>query len=150
MSTQHRDDATHYASILESTRDETGVSHRDIAVKHFAEDLASDAERIAEYAEARARVIADGFDRLHQPEVDSGQLALDIDTFLVLGESERVSITRANARHTRRWLDINSENHARVAAAWAAKDTHGRRLLAIQEERNCSMWEAECILREGL
>lgn len=105
--------------------------------------------RVAEYATSLANQIADGFDRAHQPEVDDGQLALDVDTDLILGDSERIRVDRALAVHTARWLDVNAANHARVSAAWAAKDQHGRKLLAIQSETGCSMWEAEQILRNG-
>jgi hypothetical protein len=149
MAGQHREDSIRYAELLESTRDSDGVCHRDLAVKLLTEELADDAERVAEYAASRAADVADGFDRTHQPETGAGQLALDIDTYLVIGESERVSVTRARAVHTRRWLDINAANHARVAAAWAAKDQHGRTLLAIQETKGLTMWQAEQWLRGG-
>ena len=144
---QHREDHTLYHELLEQTRDADGICHRDLAVKKLAEILSKDTERIAEYATDRANKVADGFDAAHKPETEYGQMALDIETYLVLGDTDRVAIDRAMAVHTRQWLDIQASNHARVAAAWAAKDQHGRKLLDIQVEHKCSMWQAEQILR---
>jgi hypothetical protein len=144
---RHSEDSTRYADLLASTRDTAGVCHRDDAVKLLVEELLADEERAFEYATSRANEVADGFDRTHQPETDHGQMTLDIDTHLVIGDSERVRVDHAMHEHTRAWLDIQTANQARVAAAWAAKDQHGLKLLAIQEERTCSMWEAEQILR---
>jgi hypothetical protein len=147
MAAPHREDYTRYQELLEDTRDDDGVCHRDEAVKLLTEELASLRERVSEYAEARANQVADGFDHSHQPETDNGQMALDIETYLVIGDSERVAVDDAMSHHTRQWLDIQAANHARVAAAWAAKDQRGRQLLAIQDEHKCSMWKAEQILR---
>jgi hypothetical protein len=144
---KHTEDSARYEELLETTRDSDGVCHRAEAVKLLAEELAAKAVRVSEYAESRANEVADGFDRTHHPEVSNGQMALDIDTYLVLGESERVAVDLAMPEHTRLWLDNLAKNHARVAAAWAAKDQRGRQLLAIQDERYCSMWKAEQILR---
>lgn len=147
MARPHYEDHQRYEDLLELTRDDEGVCHRDEAVKLLAEELSATSERITEFAQAQANKIADGFDRTHQPETDNGQMCLDIDTYLVVGENERVNVDRAMSQHTRQWLDIQAINHARVAAAWAAKDQYGRRLLAVQDERDCSMWQAEQILR---
>lgn len=147
MAARHPEDHVRYQELLESSRDSDGVCNRELAIKLLVEELAAESDRVAEYAEARARQVADGFDASHQPETENGQMALDIDTYLVIGDSERVSVDRAMGRHTRQWLDILAANHARVAAAWAAKDQHGRRLLAVQDEHKCSMWQAEQILR---
>lgn len=147
MARPHPEDHQRYEDLLDLTRDDEGVCHRDEAVKLLTEELTATTDRISEFAEARANQIADGFDRTHQPETENGQMQLDIDTYLVLGENERVSVDRAMSPHTRQWLDIQAVNHARVAASWAAKDQHGRRLLAVQDERGCSMWQAEQILR---
>lgn len=144
---QHPEDAIKYQEILESTRDADGVENKDEARKLLVAWLLTRTERISEYAESRAREVADGFDHTHQPETDNGQMALDIDTYLVIGDSERIRVDRAMSQHTQRWLDVQARNHARQAAAWSAKDMHGRKLLAIQDERNCTMWEAEQILR---
>lgn len=144
---RHPEDHELYESLLEQTRDSDGVVHRDEAVKKLAEVLAEDASRAAEYANDRANNVADGFDQAHKPETDNGQMAFDIDTYLVIGVHERVRVDAARTRHTRLWLDVQTTNHARVSAAWAAKDMHGRRLLALQEEHDCTMWEAEQMLR---
>jgi hypothetical protein len=147
MAARHPEDHVRYQELLESTRDSDGVCNREQAIKLLVEELAAESDRVAEYAEARARQVADGFDASHQPETEHGQMALDIDTYLVIGSNERVAVDDAMARHTRLWLDILAANHARVAAAWAAKDQHGRRLLTVQDEHQCSMWRAEQILR---
>lgn len=147
MARQHREDHVRYQHLLEETRDANDVCHRDLAVKLLAEELTDRAERVAEYAYARATDVANGFDKAHQPDVSNGQMALDVDTYLVIGDNERIAVDNAKSVHTRQWLDVQAANHARVAAAWAAKDQHGRRLLAVQDEHNCSMWEAERILR---
>lgn len=144
---RHPEDVTVYQQLLESTRNTDGVENRDRAVKLLAERLAADSTRAEEYAWSRAQDVAQGFDNSHKPQTENGQMALDIDSYLVIGESERVRVDNARSRHTRQWLDVLANNHAKVAAAWAAKDQHGRRLLAIQDERDCSMWEAEQILR---
>jgi len=146
---RHTDDFTLYEEILESTRDEDGVRHRDEAVKLLAEKLATESERVTDFAEARANEVASGFDKSHQPAVDNGQMALDIDSYLVIGDSERVRVDDAAAHHTRQWLGVLAHNHAKVAAAWSAKTLYGEKLLAIQEEHQCSMWKAEQILRGG-
>lgn len=145
----HREDYTRYQELLESTRDDDGVVHRDEAVKLLAEELATRQERATEYAAARANQVADGFDASHKPETDNGQMALEIETYLVIGESERVRIDRAKPQHTRQWLDIQNIAKAKHDAAHAAKTLHGYKLLAIQDEHDCSMWEAEQIFRNG-
>lgn len=146
----HPEDHLLYQELLESTRDSDGVCHRNEAVKLLTELLAAENQRVLEYAESRANEVANGFDSSHQPEISSGQMALDIDTYLVVGNSERVAVERAKAVHTRRWIDIQNINKANIDAAHAAKTLHGYKLLAIQEERDCSMWTAEQILRGEL
>lgn len=147
MVARHPEDHVRYQELLESTRDSDGVCNREEAIKLLVEELAAESQRVSEYAEARARQVADGFDATHQPETENGQMALDVDTYLVIGKSERVAVDDAMGHHTRQWLDILTVNHARVAASWAAKDQHGRRLLGVQDEHKCSMWKAEQILR---
>jgi hypothetical protein len=137
------EDHFRYEKLLGETKDSEGVVHRDLAIKLLVEDLLAEEARTAEFAEAHAQKIADRFDQSHKPETESGQMRLMEDDYLILGDNERVRVTEAMAHHTRQWLDIGAENHARQAAAWAAKDLHGRRLLRIQEERNCSMFEAQ-------
>lgn len=145
----HPEDHALYEQLLEQTRDSEGVCHRNEAVKLLTESLAEKADRVTEYAAARASEVANAFDAGHQPEASDGQMAFDETSYLVIGNSERVAVKRATATHTRQWLDIQASNHARVAAAWAAKDQHGRKLLKIQQEEGCSMWEAEQILRSS-
>jgi hypothetical protein len=144
---RHDEDYTRYLQLLEETRNADGVEDRDQARKKLAEELAAENDRLAEFAEARATQVADGFDASHKPETENGQMALDIDTYLVIGDSERVRIDRAMQQHTRQWLDIQNIAKAKHDAAHAAKTLHGYKLLAIQEEHKCSMWKAEQILR---
>lgn len=140
-----RDDQNRYRLILESTRDADGLVHRDEAVKMLAELLADESDRMAELAESHANSVAKAFDKAHQPEIDSGQMTLFEDSYLVLGDSERVRARDAKAIHTRRWLEVQAANHARVAAAWSAKDMQGRKLLEIQDRYGCSLFVAQQI-----
>lgn len=145
-----RDDQARYQVILDSTRDSDGVASKFQAVKVFKELLLDETDRIDELAEAKAHEVARSFDKAHQPEVESGQMTLFADSYLVLGDNERVRAADASARHTRRWLDVQAANHARVTASWAAKDIAGRRLLDVQEEHGCSLFEAQQILAGGV
>lgn len=147
--TRHTEDVRRYEELLESTRDADGVCDRAEAVKLLTEELAEKEDRVLEYAKARANQVADGFDRTRAPETDNGQMALDIDTYLVIGDSERVRATVAKSQHTRQWLDVQARNHALQAAAWATKDIEGRKILRVQDERDCSFYEAYQFLNGG-
>lgn len=147
MAAKHPEDYALYQELLEATRDATGVENREEAVKLLAEALSARTSRIADFAEARARTVADGFDDSHKPETQNGQMALDIDTYLAIGASERVRIDLAMPQHTRQWIDIQNIAKAKHDAAHAAKTLHAYKLLAIQDEHQCSMWKAEQILR---
>ena len=140
------DDYIRYEQLLEETVDSEGINHRDIAVKLFVEELVVEEDRVLEFAEARAQQVADRFAKTRQPEVESGQMRLTEDDYLVLGDSEIVRVTVAKAVHTRQWIDNLDRNHARVSAAWSAKTMHARRIAEIQDEQDCSMWDAEQIL----
>jgi hypothetical protein len=144
-----RDDQTRYQIILDATRDSTGIVNRLQAVKVFKELLLDETDRLEEMAEAKAHEVARSFDRAHQPEVENGQMELFADSYLVLGDNERVRAVDATATHTKRWLDVQAANHARVSASWAAKDMAGRKLLDIQEQHGCSMFAAQQILAGG-
>lgn len=144
---QRRQDHELYERLLEETRDSNGVRHVDQARKRLAEELASDVERIAEFAEARAERIARASDEAHDPKIEDGQLRLDVGDRLTIADNERVPVTEADGNHTRQYLDIQARNHARVTYAWGLKDMHFRRVLAVQDERDCTVWEAEEILR---
>lgn len=144
-----RDDQTRYGHILDSTRGSDRVADKFTAVKVFKELLLDETDRIDELAEAKANEVARAFDKAHQPEIENGQMTLFEDSYLVLGEGERVRAADATAKHTRRWLEVQAANHARVSAAWAAKDMAGRRLLDVQDEHGCSMFEAQQILAGG-
>ncbi len=144
---RHPEDHELYQKLLESTRDSDGVVHRDQAVKLLTEILAEDASRASDFARSRANEVADGFDQSHKPEVENGQMTLDVDTYLVIGQNERVRSDAAMANHTRQWIDVQNIDKARKDMAHAAKTLRGYKLLAIQEQRKCSMWEAEQILR---
>lgn len=140
-----KDDYLRYEEFLEETKDAEGNRHRDEAVKLFTEELAADERRLLEFAGAHVEKIADGFDRSRSPGTDNGQMSLAMDNYLVLGEGKRRPVTEATAAATREWISILANNHARVAASWAAKTIHAGVLVKIQDERNCSMWEAEQI-----
>lgn len=144
-----RDDQTRYRAILDSTRDGEGMADRLQAKKLFKELLLDETDRLDELAEAKAEEVARAFDKAHQPEVENGQMELFEDSYLVLGGNDRIRAADAKAKHTRRWLDIQAANHARVSAAWAAKDTAGRKLLDIQEKHGCSLFEAQRLLAGG-
>lgn len=144
-----RDDQTRYKAILDSTRGADGLASRSEAVKLFKELLIDEDDRIDELAEAKANEVARSFDKAHQPEIENGQMTLFEDSYLVLGDNDRVRAADATAVHTKRWLDVQSANHARVSAAWAAKDMAGRKLLDVQEEHGCSLYEAQQILAGG-
>lgn len=147
MARPHREDHVRYRELLEESRDGEGIEHRDEAIKLLAQELAEKPERFAEFANSRAVEVADRFDSAHKPETAGGQMALDIETYLVIGDSERVGITRAKPQHTRQWIDVQQIAKAKHDAAHAAKMLHGYKLLAIQDEHNCSMWDAEQIFR---
>lgn len=144
-----RDDQARYQLILDSTRGSDGVASRSDAVKVFKDLLLDESDRLDELAEAKANEVARVFDKVHQPEIENGQMTLFADSYLVLGDSERVRAVDATAVHTRRWLDVQAANHARVSAAWSAKDMAGRKLLEIQEKHGCSMFKAQQILDGG-
>lgn len=143
MPRNHPEDYTRFQQLWEATRDDDGIEHPDDARKHLAEELAADIDRILDFAEARAKEVSDRWDKAHQPETDSGQMVLTLESVLVLGDNERVRVTDARAHHTRQWLEVLAQNHAAVAAAWAAKDQRGRQLLREQEATGCTMWEAD-------
>jgi hypothetical protein len=144
-----RDDQSRYQLILDSTRGSDGVASRLQAVKVFKDLLLDEADRLDELAEAKANEVARTFDKAHQPEIDNGQMMLFEDSYLVLGDNERVRAVDATATHTKRWLDVQAANHARVSASWAAKDMAGRKLLDVQEKHGCSMFAAQQILAGG-
>lgn len=143
------DDQTRYRIILDSTRGGDGLASKAEAVKLFKDLLAGEPGRIDELAEAKANEVARAFDKAHQPEIENGQMTLFEDSYLVLGDSDRVRAADATALHTRRWLDVQAANHARVSAAWAAKDMAGRKLLDVQEQHGCTLFEAQQILAGG-
>lgn len=144
-----RDDQTRYQHLLDSTRGQDRVADKATAVKLFKELLLDESDRLDELAEAKANEVARTFDKAHQPELDNGQMTLFADSYLVLGDNERVRAADATAVHTRRWLDVQAANHARVSASWAAKDMAGRRLLEIQDKQGCSLFDAQQLLAGG-
>jgi len=144
-----RDDQTRYQRLLDSTRGADGLAKKSEAVKLFKALLLDETDRLDDLAEAKANEVARAFDKAHQPEIENGQMTLFEDSYLVLGDNDRVRAADATAVHTRRWLDVQAANHARVSAAWAAKDMVGRRLLDVQEEHGCSLFVAQQILAGG-
>lgn len=144
-----RDDQARYQAILDSTRGTDGLASKSDAVKLFKELLIDEADRLDELAEAKANEVARAFDKAHQPEIENGQMTLFADSYLVLGDNDRVRASDATAVHTKRWLDVQASNHARVSAAWSAKDMAGRKLLEIQEKHGCSMFEAQQLIAGG-
>lgn len=144
-----RDDQARYQHLLDSTRGPDGLAKKSDAVKLFKELLLDEADRIDELAEAKANEVARTFDKAHQPEIDNGQMTLFADSYLVLGDNDRVRAIDASAVHTKRWLDVQAANHARVSASWAAKDMAGRKLLDVQEKHGCTIWEAQQLIAGG-
>lgn len=144
-----RDDQARYQAILDSTRGPDMVAKKAEAVKLFKELLLDESDRLDELAEAKANEVARTFDKAHQPEIENGQMELFEDSYLVLGDNDRVRAADATAIHTKRWLDVQAANHARVSAAWAAKDMAGRKLLDVQEKHGCSLYAAQQILAGG-
>jgi len=144
-----RNDQIRYRILLDSTRGTDGLASKSEAVKLFKDLLLDENDRLDELAEAKANEVARSFDKAHQPEIDGGQMTLFEDSYLVLGDNDRVRAADATAAHTRRWLDVQAANHARVSVSWAAKDTAGRKLLDIQEKHGCSMFAAQQLLAGG-
>lgn len=149
MARRHPEDHIRYQQLLEATAGADGVVNKDHARKQLAEELAERAERLAEFAESRAAEVADQFDDSHRPQTDDEQMTLVADTYLVIGDSERVRADRASAAHTRQWIDIQRTSKAKHDAAHAKKMLRGIRLLEIQEQHGCSLWDAQQMLASG-
>jgi hypothetical protein len=149
VSRRHPEDHIRYQQLLEDTAGSNGVVSKTHARKLLAEELAERTERIAEFAESRASEVADQFDEAHRPQTDDEQMTLVADTYLVIGDAERVRADRATAAHTRQWMDIQRSSKAKHDAAHAKKMARGLRLLEIQEKQACSLWEAQQLLAGG-
>lgn len=149
MGRKHPEDHIRYQQLLEHTVGADGVGNRAWARKQLAEELGERTERIAEFAESRATEVADQFDEAHRPHTDDQQMVLVADSYLVIGDSERVRADRATAEHTRQWMDIQRTAKGRYDAAHAKKMARGLRLLEIQERTGCSLWEAQQLLAGG-
>ena len=149
MSRRHPEDHIRYQQLLEGTAGTNGVVSKYHARKLLAEELAERTERIAEFAESRASEVADQFDESHRPQTDDEQMTLMADTYLVIGDSERVRADQATAAHTRQWMDIQRSAKAKHDAAHAKKMVRGLRLLEIQERQGCTLFEAQQILAGG-
>lgn len=149
MARRHPEDHIRYAELLEATAGSNGVVNKEHARKQLAEELAERTERLAEFAESRAAEVADQFDDSHRPHTDDEQMTLVADTYLVIGDAERVRVDRATAAHTRQWIDIQRTSKAKHDAAHSKKMLRGLRLLEIQELHGCSMFEAQQMLAAG-
>jgi len=149
MSRRHPEDHIRYQELLESTAGSDGVVSKMHARKQLAEELAERTERIAEFAESRAAEVADKFDEAHRPQTDDEQMTLLADSYLVIGESERVRADRATAAHTRQWMEIQRTAKLKHDVAHTKKMTRGLALLEIQEKTGCSLYEAQQILAGG-
>lgn len=149
MGRKHPEDHILYLRLLEDTAGSNGVVSKQHARKLLAEELSEHAERIAEFAWSRACEVADQFDEAHRPQTDDRQMTLLADTYLVIGDSERVRADRATAEHTRQWIDIQRSSKAKHDAAHAKKMARGIALLEIQERTGCSLYEAQQILAGG-
>lgn len=149
MARRHPEDHIRYQQLLEATAGTDGVANKVHARKQLAEELAERTERLAEFAESRAAEVADSFDDSHRPHTDDDQMTLVSDTYLVIGEAERVRVDQATADHTRQWIDIQRTAKAKHDAAHSKKVLRGLRLLEIQELRSCSMWEAQQMIQAG-
>lgn len=150
MVRKHPEDHSRYLDLLETNTGTDGVSKREWARKQLAEELAERTERIAEFAQSRATEVADQFDDAHRPRTDDDQMTLLADTYLVIGDSERVRADRATAAHTRQWMDIQRTAKAKHDVAHTKKMARGLRLLEIQEKHGCSLYEAQQILAGGV
>lgn len=149
MARRHPEDHIRYQQLLEATAGAGGVVNKVHARKQLAEELAERAERLAEFAESRAAEVADQFDDSHRPQTDSEQMTLVADTYLVIGDAERVRADRATAEHTRQWIAIQRSAKSKHDAAHAKKMLRGIALLDIQEQHGCSLFEAQQILAGG-
>jgi hypothetical protein len=142
-----QEDFVKYQQILEETCDEFGVCHKDEAERLFASELVRDEDRAMEFALARAREVGDKFDKARSPDIEKGQMTFTNDSFINVGENERVRVDIATADHTRQWRNILDTNHARQSRAWAIKRERISELLDIQDEHKCSLWDAEMIIK---
>lgn len=149
MARRHPEDHIRYEQLLEATAGANGVVSKEHARKLLAEELAERTERIDEFAWSRAAEVADQFDDAHRPQTDSEQMTLVADTYLVIGEAERVRADRATAEHTRLWIGIQRSAKAKHDAAHTKKMLRGIALLDIQEQHGCSLWDAQQILADG-
>jgi len=129
-------DYERYEAILKSTLNGDGICHRAEAVKMFSKELATESDRVEEFAHARAEQVAKRFDEKRTPDTsEDGNLLLFNDTsWLVLGENDRVHANEASQNHLRRYLDVLAENHAATARAYGNKDKAVRKLIATMEE----------------
>lgn len=148
MARRHPEDHIRYEQLLESTAGSSGVVSKEHARKLLAEELAERTERIDEFAWSRAAEVADQFDDAHRPQTDEVQMTLLADTYLTIGDSDRVRADRATAQHTRLWIDIQRSAKAKHDAAHAKKMVRGLALLDIQEQHGCSLWDAQQILAD--
>lgn len=149
MARRHPEDHIRYQQLLEATAGTDGVVNKEHARKALAEELAERAERLAEFAESRASEVADAFDDAHRPQTNDEQMTLVADTYLVIGDSERVRVDQATAAHTRQWMDIQRSSKAKHDAAHAKKMARGLRLLEIQEKHGCSLFAAQQMMAGG-
>lgn len=149
MARRHPEDHIRYQQLLEATAGRDGVVSKDHARKQLGEELAERTDRLAEFAESRAAQVADSFDDAHRPQTDDQQMTLLADTYLVIGESERVRVDQASAAHTRQWIDIQRTAKAKHDAAHSKKVLRGMRLLEVQEKHDCSMWDAQQLIAGG-
>jgi hypothetical protein len=142
-------DYQRYEELLSGTRDHKGVEHKNRAIVEFAEELSDDGSRIREFALSRAVQVAKRFDEQRAPLVEQGHLALGPSTYFILGDNERIRADKAKAAHTIRYLDILAQKHAESAYSFGVKDRELRRVLALQQERGCSAWQAQQLLKDS-
>lgn len=150
MGRRHPEDHIRYQQLLEATAGTDRVVSKEHARKLLGEELGAHTERIAEFAQSRAAEVADQFDDSHRPQTDDEQMTLMADTYLVIGDSERVRADHATAEHTRQWIAIQRSAKSKHDTAHAKKMLRGIALLDIQEQRGCSMYEAQQILAGGV
>jgi hypothetical protein len=144
---KHNKDYERYEELLYGTRNDEGIANASEAVRLLADELSSDAERMSEFATSRAMYVQQGFDKQRTPQVEQMQLQLKEDSWLVLGERERVRVDDAKAQNTRDYLIELDKNFARQALAHGVKNRDLHALIEIQDEHECTLWQAYQIWR---
>jgi len=136
-------DYVQYEEILQSTRDDVGACHRDLAVDKFADVLLADAERAREFAQSHAANVAKKFDNQRSAETKGNQLSFDENTWWICGESERVQTKDMRTAHLDGWFTVQRQQYVAQMAAFVAKNTEYDRYRPVMVRLGCTLWEAK-------